>query len=85
MPDLELDRFLTYVQSALRRDWSPDQSRTATLLDLGLDSLDLVELNSALLDEYGDFDLEAGDGLIDPAWTLADLHHLMCAGIERKV
>lgn len=54
-----------------------------SLSDLGFDSLSLTVMSVAINERFPFMEMPATDGLIDPSWTLAELHHLIAAEVER--
>jgi hypothetical protein len=54
-----------------------------TLGELDLDSLDFAVISALLASLAPDLVLPTANGLIDPSWTIGEIHHLLCAWEER--
>ena len=80
---MTIEELIALIEEAIER--SIDSSdRRQSLATIGLDSLDLVTVAVSLDAEYGAIELPATEGMIDPAWSIAELHHFVQAFLERQ-
>ena len=83
-PIHDLQAFADLVRTSLELEAPSNEIVPMTLVELDLDSLDLAVLVESLREQFGEFEIEATDGFIDPNWTVAELHHFVAATVDRQ-
>jgi len=78
-----LDEFARFFFDTLGVPFPETVDYRLTLTDIGLDSLGIVVVLEALRGEFGEFEIEATDGFVDPTWSLAEFHHMVASTVER--
>ncbi|MGE0308500.1 MAG: phosphopantetheine-binding protein [Acidimicrobiia bacterium] len=79
---LTVEELLGMVSEVIESPVVPADAHRS-LDDIGLDSLALTLLALALTERYPMVEMPASDGLIDPSWTVAELHHVVMAEVAR--
>lgn len=80
---MTLEELIDLIEESVERAIDVDFPNRS-LAEIGLDSLDLVAVAVSLDAAFGQIELPATEGMIDPAWSLAELHHFVQAFLDRQ-
>ncbi len=81
LPDLAA--FIVWLEEVLQRDVPDDRLFQRTLAEHGFDSLDQATLLLSIDENFPGVEVEQVDGVIDPTWTIPELHHFITVALER--
>ena len=80
---ISISELTTAVKRALERELATLHPYQTTLGELDFDSLDFAVVSALLAHLAPGVVLPTANGLVDPSWTIGEIHHLLCAWEER--
>lgn len=81
---MTLQEFQLFCQDALGREIAIGGSGCQALRTCGLDLLDVVALEGAIVQEYGPVEFPSEDNTVELDWWFAELYHFVAAAYDRR-